>query len=165
VFISKLEALGLLLLLDRRLKAFKEIMRKYCEKLFTHLETPEPPAGLFAKIMARIYEEERLLFIKRRLFLSSTTFLISAGALITVVNTFQNEFAQSGLFQFLSLLFSDLELVAANWQDFGLAILESLPVMSMMAFLITIFVLLWSLKHFAQAIKVLLSFPEMTFNN
>ena len=43
-------------------------MRKDYEKLFTHLETPEPPAGLFAKIMARIHEEERLLSIKRRFF-------------------------------------------------------------------------------------------------
>jgi len=129
-------------------------MRKDYEKLFTHLESPEPPAGLFAKIMARIHEEERLLSIKRRLFLSSTTVLISAGALIPVVNAFQTEFAQSGLFQFLSLLLFDLGSVAANWQDFGLAILESLPAMSMMALLITMFVLLWSLKHLAQAIKV-----------
>jgi len=135
-------------------------MRKDYEKLFTHLEPPEPPAGLFAKIMARIHEEERLLS-KRRLFLFSTTVLISAGALIPVVNAFQTEFAQSGLFQFLSLLFSDVGSVAANWQDFGLAILESLPAMNMMALLITMFVLLWSLKHLAQAIKVVFHSPQL----
>jgi hypothetical protein len=136
-------------------------MRKDYEKLFTHLEPPEPPAGLFAKIMARIHEEERLLSMKRRLFLFSTTVLISAGALIPVVNAFQTEFAQSGLFQFLSLLFSDLGSVAANWQDFGLAILESLPAMNMMALLINMFVLLWSLKHLAQAIKVVFHSPQL----
>jgi hypothetical protein len=136
-------------------------MRKDYEKLFTHLEPPEPPAGLFAKIMARIHEEERPLSIKRRLFLFSTTVLISAGALIPVINAFQIEFAQSGLFQFLSLLFSDLGSVAANWQDFGLAILESLPAMNMMALLITMFVLLWSLKHLVQAIKVAFHSPQL----
>ncbi|MBI3335429.1 MAG: hypothetical protein HY001_02930 [Candidatus Portnoybacteria bacterium] len=136
-------------------------MRKDYEKLFTHLEPPEPPAEFFAKIMARIHEEERPLSIKRRLFLFSTTVLISAGALIPIVNAFQSEFAQSGLFQFLSLLFYDLRSVVANWQDFGSAILESLPATTLMAFMITMLVLLWSLKHLAQAIKIVFHSPQL----
>lgn len=129
-------------------------MRKDYKELFTHLEPPEPPAGLFNKIMARIREEKLLLSIKKRLILFSAVILASVGILIPVVGAFQAEFSQSGFSQFLSLMFSDLGAVTANWQDFGLALLESLPATSLIAFLATLLVLLWSLKHFAQAIKI-----------
>lgn len=137
-------------------------MRKDYEKLFTHLEPPEPPAGLFNKIMNRIHEEERLMSIKKRLFLFSTTILLSAGAFIPIVNAFQDEFASSGFYHYFSLMFSDLGLIAANWQDFGFAILESLPVTSISAFLLALLVFLWSLKHLAQAIKVVFNQPQLT---
>ena len=128
------------------------------EKIFT---CPEPPAGLFNRIMARIREEEQILSIKKRLFLFSAAVLISAGALIPAVRAFQTEFSQSGLFQFLSLLFSDLRSVIANWRDFGLAILESLPAMTTVALLSATLVFLWSLKHLTQAIKVVFRFPQV----
>lgn len=136
-------------------------MRKDYEKLFTHLEPPEPPTGLFDKIMSRIHEEEQIMSIKKRLFLFSITVLVSTGAFIPVINAFQADFAQSGLVQFLSLLSSDLGAVMASWQDFGLAILESVPVMSISAFLFTLLVFLWSLKHLAQAIRVVFNQPQL----
>jgi len=127
-------------------------MSKDYEKLFTYLEPPELPAGLFNKIMARIREEELLLSVKKRLILFSAVILASVGVLIPVVSAFQVELTQSDFSQFLSLMFSDLSAVTANWQDFGLALLESLPATSLIAFLATILILLWSLKHLAQAI-------------
>ncbi len=128
-------------------------MRKDYEKLFTHLTPQEPPAGLFNKIMARIREEELLLSVRKRLLLFSAVILASVGILIPAAGAFQAEFAQSDFSHFLSLMFSDLGAVTANWQDFGLALLESLPATSLIAFLFVIFILLWSLKHFAQAYK------------
>ena len=136
-------------------------MRKDYEKLFTHLTPPEPPEGLLNKIMARIREEERLLSIKKRLILFSSVVLVSAGAFIPVINAFQAEFAQSGFSQLLSLMFSDFGSVIANWQDFGLTILESLPAMSIISFLATALVFLWSLKHLAQALKVIFGQPQL----
>lgn len=135
-------------------------MRKDYEKLFSHLTPQEPPTGLLAKVMARIHEEERLMSVRRRLILFSTAALTSAGALIPVINTFQGEFAQSGFSQFSSLVFSDFGSVIANWQDFGLTILESLPATSIIALLITTLVFLWSLKHLTQAIKVVFRSPQ-----
>ncbi len=136
-------------------------MRKDYEKLFTHLKPQEPPAGLLGKIMARIHEEERLMSIKKRFILFSITVLISTGALIPAMNAFQEEFAQSGLTQFLSLLFSDLGVVLASWQEFGLAVLESLPITSITALLFIFLVFLWSLKHLVQAIKVIFNQPQL----
>jgi hypothetical protein len=44
-------------------------------------------------------------------------------------------------------MFSDFGSVMANWQDFGLTLLESLPAMSMIVLLATMLVFFWSLKH------------------
>ena len=139
-------------------------MRKDYETLFTHLKPQEPPVGLFNKIMARIHEEERLLSIKRRLILFSIPVIISAGAFIPVINAFQAEFAQSGFSHFLSLMFSDFGSVIANWQDFGLTILESLPAMSIISLLTTALVFLWSTKHLAQAIKGIFNQSQLISN-
>lgn len=136
-------------------------MRKDYEKLFTHLKPQEPPVGLFNKIMARIHEEEQLLSVKRRLILFSTAVIISAGAFIPLINAFQTEFAQSGIYQFLSLIFTDSGSVMAYWQDFGLALLESLPAVSAIALLATALVFLWSLKHFTQAVRVVFNQPQL----
>lgn len=137
-------------------------MRKDYEKLFTHLTSPEPPTGLLDRIIARIHKEEQLMSIKKRLFLFSTTILVSAITFVPAISAFKEEFAQSGFLQFVSLLFSDFWLVIADWQNFGLAILESLPAMSITAFLFTALVFLWSLKHFASAIKVVFNQPQLT---
>jgi hypothetical protein len=128
-------------------------MRKDYKKLFSHLELHEPPAGLFDKIMARIREEERLISIKKRLFFFSTSALASASTFVITLNVFQKEFTQSGFWQFVSLLFSDLNLVMANWEDFWLAIFESLPVMSITASLLTALIFLWSLKHLVAIVQ------------
>ncbi len=136
-------------------------MRKDYEKLFTHLKPQEPSVGLLSKIMARIHEEELLLSVKRRLILFSTAVIVSTGAFIPIINAFRTEFAQSGIYQFFSLIFTDSGAVMAYWQDFGLALLESLPAVSTIAFLATALVFLWSLKHLTQAIKVVFNQPQL----
>ncbi|TSC78965.1 MAG: hypothetical protein G01um101433_25 [Parcubacteria group bacterium Gr01-1014_33] len=113
----------------------------------------EPPAGLFEKIIARIRKEERLLIIKKRILLFSSGVFVSAGACIPALIGFRQEFAESGFFQFLSLMFSDSAAIGAHWQDFLLAILESLPVMSISALLAILLAFLWMLKYCTRAIQ------------
>lgn len=119
-----------------------------------HRGNIEPPANLFDAIMARISEEERFLSVKKRLVLFSATILVSAGAAIPAANVLGREFAQSGFSHFLSLMFSDFGAVTANWQDFGLLLLESLPAASIAAFFAVALVFFWSLQHLARAMKV-----------
>lgn len=135
-------------------------MRKDCEKLSAHLGPNEPPAGLLDKIMARIRQEQSRI-IARRLILASVALFASLGAFIPAINFLQKEFAQSGFWEFLSLIFSDLRTVIANWQDFGFALLESLPAMGLVAFLAALLVALWSLKRFAQILKAALSRKQL----
>ena len=133
-------------------------MNKNDEKPFASLA---PPNGLLNKIMARIREEERLLSLKRWLVLFSAAVMISAGAFIPAINAFRAEFTQSGIGQFLSLIVTDSGVVTTHWQDFGLALLESLPAVSAIALLATMLIFLWSLKYFAQTIKVVFGQPQL----
>lgn len=136
-------------------------MRKDYEKLFTLLESLEPPSGLFNKIMARIWEEECLQSIKKRLVLFSVSLFVSAGAFIPALNASRQGFTNSGFYQYLSLMFSDFGSVMISWQDFGLAVLESLPAISATAFLATLLIFLWSLKRLTKAVKVVLNQPQL----
>jgi len=129
-------------------------MHKDWEKLFNYLKTPEPAEGLFEKITQRIRKEQRLLIIKRRLALFSIGVVGSAAAFIPVFRMVQSGFTESGFTEFFSLIFSDLGPVTAHWQNFVLALLESLPVMSIAAFLGIIFIFIESLKFLTRDIKV-----------
>ena len=141
------------------------MVRKDYEKLFSRLESSEPPAGLFSKIIIRIREEERLFSVKKRLIFFSTAVLMSAGAFFPAFSAFKQEFAGSGFYQYLSLPFSDLGIVMQNWQDFGLIILESLPAMSIVAFLTTALIFLWSLKYLARDLRAVLNRSRLLINN
>jgi len=136
-------------------------MRKDYEKLFTHLISPEPPVGLFEKIMLRIREERRLLTIKRRLAVFSIGTVLSAAAFIPIFKSFQTELYKSGFLQFLSLAFSDFGIVASYWRNFAMSLLETIPAMNLAMFFATIFVFLGSLKFLTKDIKLV--FIEICF--
>ncbi len=128
------------------------IMRKDYEKLFARLPPPELPARLFDKIIARIQEEERLVSLKKQFFAFSSFAAISLTLFVPVFKSFQAEFAHSGFSQFFSLIFSDLNLIMVNWQDFYLALLESLPILPVLGLLTITFVFLWSLRYIALTV-------------
>jgi len=129
-----------------------------------HVDRPnpaEPPEGLLAMVMARIYEEERMLSVRKRLVLFSMTALMSVAALVPVAGAFRSEFAGSGFYQYFSLIFSDLDIVMVNWRDFGLTLLESLPTTGIISLLLVSLVFFWSLKHLARAWSVVTSRTQL----
>jgi len=129
-------------------------MRRDFEKLFSHLEPPEPPEGLFDKIMRRIQKEQQLLTFKRRLAIFSVFLIASIAAFIQTLRLVKTELAESNFIEFFSLLFSDSSSVLAHWQSFVFALLESLPIISIIALLAAIFTLLQSFKFFARDVMV-----------
>ncbi len=112
----------------------------------------ELPEGLFDRIIYRIREERRLLSFKRRLAFYLIGAIGSFVAFIPVFGAMRTELAQSGLAQFISLIFSDTRAVLAFWVVFALSILESLPALSIAAVLATLFIFLYSLKLLARDI-------------
>ncbi len=120
-------------------------MRKDYEKLFSRLDPPEPPPGLLSKIMFRIRKEE-VRALRLRFAAFALVFAGSAAGLIPAFRAVRISAAESGFTQFLSLALSDFRLVSAYWQDLGLALAESLPVVSAAALLVLVLAALTSLK-------------------
>lgn len=127
--------------------------RKYCKKLIAHLNLSEPPAELLDKILICV-REEKLFFAKKQIFIFSFAALAATGIFVSSAGIFKAEFFQAGFLNFFSLLFSDFSVMVDSWQDFGLALLESLPAMSIIIFLSAALVIFWSLKHIFQAMKI-----------
>jgi len=113
----------------------------------------EPPAGLFDKILNRIRKEQRLLAL-RRIVIFSVLFFGSIVAIIPSFSTLSSDVRQTGFLQFFSLIFSDFSLVSAYWKNFSLAILETLPAVSLAALAAVILILLQSLKSLIKNIKI-----------
>ncbi len=133
-------------------------MRKAYEKLFTHLIPLEPPAGLFDRIVLAIKREQELQRTKRLLF--SFLFLLVASFIATPLSwtMLVNQVENSGILYFFSAAFSDFGTFLALWQDFSLAILESLPIMGIVAFLISIGIALFTLRLFLHRKRLLLGY-------
>ncbi len=117
----------------------------------------ELPEGLFDRIICRIREERRLLVFKRRLAFYSVGAIGSLIAFIPAFGAMWTELAQSGLAQFISLIFSDTRAVLAFWDVFTLSILESLPAFSIAVVFATLFIFLSSLKLLARDILAVLA--------
>lgn len=123
-----------------------------------------PPDDLLGKIMARIKRKERLLVLRNVIFFSMGA-LISLVAFFPAFGAFRAELSRSGLLQYLSLIFSDTGTVMAYWSDFSLSVLESLPILTMAAFLATILVFLESLKFLLKNLNDAVIHPGRTANN
>lgn len=122
------------------------------QKLFSKLEFPELPDGLLEKTMARVQKIQRRSAI-RQLVIFSLTAIASMAAFIPGLQLLKADLFESGFLSFLSLLWSDYSIIMTQWQNLGLALLESLPVTSLAIIMISIFVFLQSLKYMARDIK------------
>lgn len=133
-------------------------MRKDYEKLFTHLEPKEPPAGLFDKIILAIQREQKLRHTKRLVFSFLALLGVSLGAAPFSFALFIEQVENSGILYFLSAAISDLNMFFALWQDFGIAIIESLPIMGILAFTINLILLVFTVRLFLHRKRLLLAY-------
>lgn len=132
------------------------IINKDFEKLFSYLEPKAPPEELFDKIKLRIRREKRIIAMRKVAVLSLGA-VMSIGILVPFLNSTATAIANSGLLQFISLLFSDTEVVLSIWQDYAITILESLPIIEIAGLLGTTIFLVYLIKNIAQNIQVAFS--------
>ena len=133
-------------------------MRKDYEKLFTHLEPPEPPAGLFNRIIFAIRREQELHNTKRLVFGFFALLAISLTAAPFSWGLFSGQMVESGVLQFMSIAINDLGTFFALWQDFSLAIAESFPVMGTTIFIINMILVVFTIRLFLYKRRLLLGF-------
>jgi len=138
-------------------------MRKDYEKLFAYLKPAEPPAGLFDRIIIAIKQEQELQHTKRLLFAFVSLLFVS---LITIPFSWSlliDQLESSGVIYFVSTAISDFGIFLGLWQDFGLAILESLPIAGIVAFTISIGLALFTLRLFLYRKRLLLKYLIYSF--
>jgi len=134
------------------------LMRKDYEKLFTHLEPKEPPTGLFDRIILAIQREQELRHTKRLAFSFLTLLIISFVATPFSFTLLTEQIENSGILYFFSAAISDLNMFFAIWQDFGIAIIESLPIMGILAFTINLILLVFTVRLFLHKKRLLLAY-------
>ena len=134
------------------------MVRKDYEKLFTRLEPPEPPAGLFDRIILAIKREQELRNTKRLAFGFLTLLAISLTAAPFSWGFFSGQMAESGVLQFMSIAIDNFGTFLALWPDSVLAITESLPIMSIAIFTINMILAVFTLRLFLYKKRLLVGF-------
>jgi len=121
-------------------------MEKFSQ-IFKNIPEIEPPAGLAAAILSRI-ETERNQKLRRQLTLSLAGSLSSVLAAVWAIAVFGGSVLNSEFISMASLIFSDINIVARNWNDFALSLLETLPTLSVIVILVPLFTLFLSLSSY-----------------
>lgn len=120
-------------------------MEKDYQKLFQALGNPAIPVGLRDSVLARIDNEvRRASIIRLAVFVPLT--LIAGVATVVSFQYLARETAQSGLSEYLSILFSDGGTMLSYWKEFLISLAEAAPVFGMAVFLGAVLSLLGSLK-------------------
>lgn len=140
-------------------------MRKDYEKLFAELEPKEPPAGLFDRIILAINEEQELRHTKRLLFGFFSLLPVSLVATPLSGAMLVKQTESAGISHFISAAVSDLETFFALWQDFVLAVLESLPIAGIVSFLLSLTLSVFTLRLFLRGRGLLFGYLRQSFNS
>jgi len=86
---------------------------------------------LLTKIFDRLKYEQELRILKPKFWAAVGTFIFGLGILVFGLGVFWRAFAQAPISHYLSLMFTDFNLIITNWQDYSLGILGSLPLGSL----------------------------------
>ncbi len=119
-------------------------------RLFTETEPPEGIALCIATQITRL----RIRRARIRLALLGTTTLASVIATVNVGVSLASELTQSGASEYLTLLWTDADIVLAHSEAFLLSLSEVLPLSGITLLLAVLFVLLWTLPRVSAAARV-----------
>lgn len=105
----------------------------------------EPPQNMLGSIMMKIQKRE-VREARIRFALTSLTSVISVVAMVFAFQYASQEFSQTGISQYFSLLFSDSGIIITYWKEFAMIIAETLPVTGIVAILLAVLTLVGSVK-------------------
>jgi len=130
-------------------------MTKYFQQLFSYLEEKIPSQELLPKVLVTIRKQE----IRRKNQKMIGFLLLSLVAAFTIPFTSQiliNQINNSGIAYFLEAIMNDFHSFLTFWQEFILAILESLPITGFLVFAVSLEVFIFTFRLFLH---------EKTFRN
>jgi len=109
----------------------------------------EPPKGLKQAVLQRL-EKEKMKKLARELLYFRVGFVFFAVFSVVAGAVFGKEVLSSEFFSIASLAFSDMRIVAAMWQDYMLLLLETLPIVSITAILLPVFICMLLLQQYGK---------------
>jgi len=132
-------------------------------KLFNNIQLEEPSPGLFDRIISAIKREQELRRTKK--LLSGFLFLLIISIVAMPISgvVLKNQIESSGLSYFISVAFSNLGTFFSLWQDFSLAILESLPLAAITIFSLSLGISVFTLRLFLYKKRLLLNYLMYSF--
>jgi len=146
-----------------RINIYRSKMRKDYEKLFSHLSPSEPPQGLFDRIIVAVRKEQEMRRTRRLLFGFLSVLIVSSVLMPFSWQLLSQQVERSGILYFISAAFGDFGVFLSLWQNFSLAIIESLPVMAIAIFVVNIAMVLFTVRLFLHRKKLLLSYLTNSF--
>lgn len=112
----------------------------------------EPKEYLKSSIISAIKREETKRTIYKIAFSSLTSMISVFIATVSVFNIIKDAH-QSGLSEYLSLIFSDGVLLASYWQTYVMSVAESLPIIPITIVVASIGVSVWSINKALLGLK------------
>jgi len=125
-------------------------MDKKLANLFKNIQSANPPEKLSENILMRIEKIQKRRFQLKTL-LSTIGSSISVLAAVYLFFILGSSIVNSEFWNILSLAFSDVSVVAQNWQEFSLLLLETIPALTLALILIPVFTLLLSLNSLVNS--------------
>lgn len=116
-------------------------MNNKLNQIFKSISDLEPPMSLENSI-SRLIEKEKERKIRTSLALSFLGFISSSLLVFWAIFVFGNSFLQSEFWSMLSLIFSDVMLVAKNWEEYAYSLMETFPVVNVITVLAPAFICL-----------------------
>lgn len=112
----------------------------------------DPPVNLKKAVFARIAKErQKQIFRKKVLYFSG--FAVSMIGLFASIGFFGRNIIASDFWSIGSLVFTDMKVVAAYWQEYALSLLETFPVEALVFVLMPMFILLVLAKQYSEFLR------------
>ncbi|MFA6254314.1 MAG: hypothetical protein WC640_03680 [Candidatus Paceibacterota bacterium] len=127
-------------------------MSQNIRKLFGATEVAGLAPGLDKLVYARLEREQKRL-AKRNLLAFGLADILSAAGLVAICLYLANLMASSSFYNYFSLLWSDGGAVTSYWQELVLSLVESLPILGLIAFLAVALAFLLSLNKTMSSFK------------
>jgi len=111
-----------------------------------HNSLTKPPKRLFGVIIERLKVEKNLKLFKEKFSVSLAALAVSTALIVAALIVLNLEFTESESGFFVSMIFSDTLAVIAYYKYFTLAVLESMPIVSITISLAAIALVMASLR-------------------
>ncbi len=106
----------------------------------------EIPTDLLGKVIKRIDVEKKFLRVRKLFAFVCIGFIGLAALTVPVAQLLWREVVGSGFMEYIRLALVDFKSITTDWQDFGFSLLETAPILNVVAALSVLFGILLAIR-------------------